>query len=129
MDSYDIEENETEYKEEEITGKVSKTLNIELSYPYVEMDILKLGKERYKMKFLLSMVSSSHMYKEADMMQGVESKMIHLYVEHNGNLMELGNLHTKQMKNFIDLVGLDTLHGKLDADTRLNGSYLYVLCS
>lgn len=58
-----------------------------------------------------------------------DKKDISLYFLNGSDLYKLGELSGLQVSAFLEMLGCDAVYGYYDADTKLEGSMLYALCS
>lgn len=65
----------------------------------------------------------------AKMVKTSGDKDISLYFNNSGETYKIGNISGKQVKAFLDVVGIDNVLGFLSKDTSVTGDMLYVLCS
>lgn len=102
-----------------ITDTVTDYTYTGLSYPCI---VFKQGfkLERHKVQVISNMVKSNTV--------GI-NKDISLYFSNNDQLYKLGEISGVQVSPLIDIAGRDNLIAFLDADTELNDSLIYTLCS
>lgn len=102
-----------------ITDTVTDYTYTGLSYPCI---VFKQGfkLERHKVQVISNMVKSNT--------TGIK-KDISLYFSNKDQLYKLGEISGVQVSPLIDIAGRDNLIAFLDADTELNDSLIYTLCS
>lgn len=102
-----------------ITDTVTDYTYTGLSYPCI---VFKQGfkLERHKVQVISNMVKSNTV--------GIK-KDISLYFSNKDQLYKLGEISGVQVSPLIDIAGRDNLIAFLDADTELNDSLIYTLCS
>lgn len=98
-----------------ITDTVTKYVYDNLNFPNICLnEDLKLPKSKW---LLISKLVK----------QGAEDKNISVYILRNGEMFKAGCLAGSQVIPFIDVVGIDNLHGYYTKDKRLEGDRLYIL--
>lgn len=102
-----------------ITDTVTDYTYTGLSYPCI---VFKQGfkLERHKVQVISNMVKSNTVDIKKD---------ISLYFSNKDQLYKLGEISGVQVSPLIDIAGRDNLIAFLDADTELNDSLIYTLCS
>lgn len=100
-----------------ITGEVTNYTYTKLSYPCI---LFREGFtcEKHKLRVISNMVNT-----------GGTNKDISLYFQQAGEIYKLGMLNGLQVKSFLEIIGVENVFGMYDADTRIEGDKMYVLCT
>lgn len=121
---YDTFEDDRDFEQKGLTGKVSRYTTEKMSFPCYIIDADSGQKvEAYKIKVLKNMTANIGSSKNID----IEDDMINLYFSQGGQMARLGKICPKQVKSFLKLFEGNKIDGFFDKDTPLNDDYLYVL--
>lgn len=120
---FDVSEDKRTFEKQGITGNVTNEVTEEVSYPYlmiVSTDEHKVTKNQ--LQLLPNLFAASNLIESDD-----SNSPISIYFKAGENVMKLGKINGRQVKAFVRSVGVDSITGMFDKNTKLVGDMIYVL--
>ena len=120
---FETYEDDRDFKQAGITGEVTKYPTSKIQYPCY---MITSAMPKYKAEVLQTMVKSINVENyDADFL----ATRVYIYIALQNKIYKIGQIYAKQVKSFISLCEGEQLIGYLDADTKLDGMYLYTLAN